>query len=66
MDGGTADVVVGIVTHRRPESLAALLERLTTLRFGNGPAPRMGVVVVDNSQTSRDGRSSRAPVLTVP
>jgi hypothetical protein len=49
VDGGTADVVVGIVTHRRPQSLAALLERLTTLRFGNGPAPRMGVVVVDNS-----------------
>jgi len=46
---GSVDVVVGIVTHRRPASLRDLLERLALLRFGEAAAPRIAVVVVDNS-----------------
>ncbi|MCZ2858473.1 glycosyltransferase [Blastococcus sp. VKM Ac-2987] len=44
-----ADVVVGIVTHRRPEQLGQLLERLTGQLATEPEGRRLAVVVVDNS-----------------
>lgn len=49
VDASDVDVVVGIVTHRRPASLSLVLERLAALDFDGRPVPRVAVVVVDNS-----------------
>jgi len=48
-DMTAADVVIGIVTFRRPESLQALLQRIVRLRFPSGLVPRVHLLVVDNS-----------------
>jgi GT2 family glycosyltransferase len=67
------DVVVGIVTHRRPASLQTLLERLAVLRFPGRAAPSISVVVVDNSPdlegravVDRASASGLVPVDYVP
>ena len=50
-----ADLVVGVVTHRRPETLARLLDALAGQRFPGGMTPSTSVVVVDNSP-AEEGR----------
>ncbi|MEU2349075.1 glycosyltransferase [Modestobacter sp. NPDC049651] len=49
VDAESFDVVVGIVTHRRPGSLRTLLEQLARLTFPGPRAPRLLLLVVDNS-----------------
>ncbi|WP_216870713.1 glycosyltransferase [Modestobacter excelsi] len=53
-DGETllADVVIGIVTHRRPGPLRALLHRLAELESAGDRTPRVLLLVVDNSPDS--------------
>ncbi|MGK5110436.1 glycosyltransferase [Geodermatophilus sp. CPCC 205506] len=48
-DAADADVVVGIITYKRPEHLRALLDRLTVQEFTGPVPPRVVVLVVDNS-----------------
>jgi glycosyltransferase involved in cell wall biosynthesis len=48
-------LVVGVITLRRPDGLAALLEGLRSLRF-QAPAPELAFVVVDNDPEG-SGRS---------
>jgi GT2 family glycosyltransferase len=61
-------VVVGVITFRRPEGLAGLLEGLGSLRFQNGGAPELAFVVVDNDPggSARSVCEAAAPTLPGP
>ena len=60
-------VCIAICTFRRNAQLATLLEQLTALTFDRGPAPALGVLVVDNAPEGGaaaviDGRAWPWPV----
>jgi succinoglycan biosynthesis protein ExoM len=58
-------VAVGVITFRRPERLAALLEGLGSLRFQAAP-PGLSFVVVDNDPAGSAHRVCQAASMNLP